>query len=73
MTKWKAAVCALALALFAVFASQGECAVRRPKKCKVVRVCRKGKPCGNGCIARDRKCRKGKGCAIKGKRQRGNK
>ena len=28
------------------------------------KVCRKGKPCGNSCIARDRRCRKGPGCAC---------
>jgi len=30
------------------------------------KVCRKGKPCGNSCIARDRRCRKGPGCACAG-------
>ena len=30
------------------------------------KVCSKGKACGNSCIAKDRKCTKGKGCACNG-------
>lgn len=30
------------------------------------KVCHKGKACGDSCIARDRKCTKGKGCACDG-------
>lgn len=26
--------------------------------------CKAGKPCGDSCIARDRECHKGKGCAC---------
>lgn len=39
-------------------------------KCKRVRQCWKGKPCGNGCIAKDRKCHRKPGCARKGKGKR---
>jgi hypothetical protein len=28
------------------------------------KICTKGKACGNSCIARDRTCHKGKGCAC---------
>lgn len=28
------------------------------------KTCRKGKACGNSCIARDKTCRKGPGCAC---------
>lgn len=34
------------------------------KKC--CKVCRKGKACGDGCIARDKQCHKGPGCACDG-------
>lgn len=30
------------------------------------KVCTKGKACGNTCIARDKKCHKGAGCACNG-------
>ena len=30
------------------------------------KVCGKGKACGNSCIARDRRCSKGPGCACDG-------
>lgn len=30
------------------------------------RVCKKGKACGDSCIARDKTCRKGRGCACNG-------
>jgi hypothetical protein len=30
------------------------------------RVCKKGRPCGNGCISRERQCRKEPGCACGG-------
>lgn len=30
------------------------------------KVCRKGKACGNSCIARWKQCHKGKGCACNG-------
>ncbi|AKH42603.1 hypothetical protein FHS61_000373 [Altererythrobacter atlanticus] len=28
------------------------------------KICKKGKACGDTCIARDRNCTKGKGCAC---------
>ncbi len=28
------------------------------------KICKKGKPCGNSCIARNKTCRKGPGCAC---------
>jgi hypothetical protein len=31
------------------------------------KVCRKGKACGDSCIARDKTCRKGPGCACDAK------
>lgn len=34
------------------------------------KVCRKGQPCGDSCIARDRQCKKPKGCACAGESQR---
>jgi hypothetical protein len=30
------------------------------------RVCKAGKACGDSCIARDKTCHKGKGCACDG-------
>lgn len=30
------------------------------------KVCKKGKACGDSCIAADKKCTKGKGCACNG-------
>jgi hypothetical protein len=36
----------------------------RPSAC--CKVCRKGKACGDSCIARDKVCRKGPGCACDG-------
>ncbi len=30
------------------------------------RVCTSGKPCGDSCIARDKTCNKGPGCACSG-------
>lgn len=30
------------------------------------KICRKGKACGNSCIARNKTCRKGPGCACNG-------
>lgn len=30
------------------------------------KVCKKGKACGDSCIARDKNCKKGKGCACNG-------
>ena len=30
------------------------------------KVCRAGKACGDSCIARDKTCHKGKGCACDG-------
>lgn len=41
-----------------------EASTTEPSVC--CRVCRKGKACGNSCIARDRTCRKGVGCACNG-------
>ncbi|MCA9519987.1 MAG: hypothetical protein KC609_03405 [Myxococcales bacterium] len=38
---------------------------KTPKK-KCCRVCKKGKPCGKSCIAKDRKCKKKETCACKG-------
>jgi hypothetical protein len=35
-----------------------------PKQC--CRVCKKGKPCGNGCISQERQCTKASGCACNG-------
>jgi hypothetical protein len=58
------------LALAALFlaagpASFGPCgtgaAVAQAGCCK---VCRAGKACGDSCIARDKTCHKGKGCAC---------
>ncbi len=36
----------------------------RPRAC--CRTCRKGKACGDSCIARNKTCRKGPGCACNG-------
>lgn len=33
-----------------------------PNKC--CKICRKGKACGDTCIAKDKTCHKGKGCAC---------
>jgi hypothetical protein len=33
-----------------------------PKQC--CRTCKKGKPCGNGCISQERQCTKKPGCAC---------
>lgn len=30
------------------------------------KTCKKGKACGDSCIARDKSCKKGKGCACDG-------
>ncbi len=30
------------------------------------KVCKKGKACGDSCIARDKECHKGEGCACDG-------
>lgn len=30
------------------------------------KVCKKGKACGDSCIARDKNCKKGRGCACNG-------
>lgn len=30
------------------------------------RTCKSGKPCGDGCIAKDKHCDKPKGCACQG-------
>lgn len=30
------------------------------------KLCKKGKACGDSCIARDKACHKGKGCACDG-------
>lgn len=30
------------------------------------KVCKKGKACGDSCIARNKECHKGKGCACDG-------
>lgn len=30
------------------------------------KMCKKGKACGDSCIARDKECHKGKGCACDG-------
>lgn len=30
------------------------------------KVCKKGKACGDSCIARNKTCKKGKGCACNG-------
>lgn len=30
------------------------------------KICSKGKACGNSCIARDKTCHKGSGCACNG-------
>jgi hypothetical protein len=35
-----------------------------PKEC--CKICRKGKACGDSCIARDKKCHKPPGCACDG-------
>jgi hypothetical protein len=35
-----------------------------PEQC--CRVCKKGKPCGNGCISQERQCTKEPGCACSG-------
>ncbi len=33
---------------------------------KCCKICRKGKACGDSCIARSKTCNKGKGCACDG-------
>ncbi len=48
-----------------------ECAAPRLAPAPVVaeyccKVCRKGKACGDSCIARDKTCRVGPGCACDG-------
>ena len=35
-----------------------------PKEC--CKICKKGKACGDSCIARDKKCHKPPGCACDG-------
>lgn len=35
-----------------------------PREC--CKICRKGKACGDSCIARDKKCNKPPGCACDG-------
>lgn len=35
-----------------------------PREC--CKICRKGKACGDSCIARDKKCHKPPGCACDG-------
>lgn len=37
---------------------------------KCCRICRKGKPCGEGCIAKDKACKKPAGCACSEQRLR---
>jgi hypothetical protein len=33
-----------------------------PQQC--CRMCKKGKPCGDGCISAERQCKKEQGCAC---------
>lgn len=40
------------------------CSVASANSC--CKVCRAGKACGDSCIARDKPCRKGAGCACNG-------
>ena len=41
--------------------------IRAPTRSRsCCRVCRKGKACGNSCIARNKTCHKGAGCACNG-------
>jgi hypothetical protein len=51
-----AATLAVGPATFSSCAAQGGCC----------RICSAGKACGNSCIARDKICHKGKGCACDG-------
>lgn len=51
----------LALPLGGMAASEPACAAGGC--CK---TCKKGKPCGDSCIARDKPCTKGQGCACAG-------
>lgn len=56
---------ALSLVILPVGTSVEVCALEMAANgcCK---VCKKGKACGDSCIARDRTCTKGKGCACNG-------
>lgn len=60
MTKFAPLLLALALP-FAIGAAAPEAACAAGSCCK---VCKKGKPCGDSCIAADRRCTKGPGCAC---------
>lgn len=44
---------------------------RVPARRPCCRICRTGKACGNSCIARNKTCRKGRGCACNGESPQG--
>ncbi len=52
--------CALLLAIPSAAAPTAKCIP--PIKC--CRICDAGKACGNTCIAKDKSCSKGRGCAC---------
>lgn len=61
----KALISALALvSLAAVGAAAPICGTAYAQSC--CKVCKKGKACGDSCIARNKTCTKGKGCACDG-------
>lgn len=61
---------AAALALFAMFAIgpavSGTCGSSAYAQGACCKVCKKGKACGDSCIAVDKNCSKGVGCAGDG-------
>lgn len=47
-------------------ATAGPCAIASANAYACCKVCTKGKACGDSCIARDKQCHKGPGCACNG-------
>jgi len=61
----KALIGAIALAgATCISAATPLCTAAYAQSC--CKVCKTGKACGNSCIARDKTCHKGKGCACNG-------
>lgn len=58
-----AATLAIGPSAFSPCGFVGSAANASERCCK---VCSKGKACGDSCIARDKTCHKGKGCACDG-------
>ena len=62
----KTILTALALASASLTAAAGPICSTAYANAACCKVCKKGKACGDSCIARDKKCTKGKGCACDG-------